>query len=1037
MIRGVYSMKLKTYIFLIPLLFVTSISFSKEVDFNKQILPILSDNCFDCHGPDKHSRKAKLRLDTKEGLYSQIDFDKVREGDLLASPLIERVVTTDEDDLMPPSESHRSLTESQISLLKQWVKEGADYEEHWSFVPPKKAKVSIKDTSAIQNEIDRYVLAKLENKGLSLKEKAKPETLCRRIHLLLNGLPPTQDELDSFVTDFEKRGQMALEARVDTLLNNPAYGEHNAWSWLEAARYADTSGYQSDSKRIMWRWKDWLIEALNENIPYDQLTIQMLAGDLLIPKDEQNWQTGDYIRNDEHRKLITATGFLRNHRYDLGSGTIPAESKFENAADRLETVGTVWMGLTMQCARCHDHKFDPISAEDYYRMMAVFDKVSEVGSAVSRANSHPYIITPTAEQKIKCDELDKSLSKLESEILKEKSNFDQQLKNWLRSKVKKENRVSRNLKFHFAMFAENTVPKAKEGKVINGQGILGNSWEFDGKTNVELKNEVSLLLGPRRRWTLAAWIKVDEYGEMAVMGSMLDPANRRRGVQIEVIEGKVRLRQISRWFHSAIEIVSKEKLEIGKWHHVAFSNDSRNQGLAYKAWLDGSQDKMEMTREVNNDGAAGRKGEDVPFNIGKLPHVKNLRGAVADIRLYDRDLDDEEVKILAFNKPLSQLEDRRLIERHVYDEELTGDLAVLWENLVNTRLKRQKYLDSLPTTMVMDHDSLRQTYFHARGAYDKKEQRLMPGALSAFNRNDVQVSNRLDFAKWLVSGEHPLTGRVIVNRLWTQLWGRGFVDTPENFGTQCAEPEHRELLDFLTVRFIDNGWDMKETLKYIILSAAWQQSSQANEEEYKADPENKLLSRGPRFRLPASVIRDQALHVSGILKHKIGGPPVAIGKLLDRKGSKINVAPYNTTRRSVYTFWKRNQPFPFFKPFDTADRTMCDVRVIRTNTPLQALITLNEKSLFDSAKELAKQVAGVEGGDNEKIQWLYRTVTASKASASQLSLLKNSLESYRLHYKQNTGGTSAISKDSSGIEQAAWATLANVVMNLDRTLCLE
>ena len=1013
-----------------------SSSSSEEIDFNKQVLPILSDNCFDCHGPDKHSRKAKLRLDTKEGLYSQIDFEKAGKGNLLASPLIERMVTSDEDDLMPPSESHRSLNQKQISLLKEWVKQGAVYEQHWSFEQPKIKRVSVKNSSLAQNEIDHYVLANLEKKGLQFKERANPETLCRRVHLLLNGLPPTQSELDSFVEDYKKRGQKALESRVDKLLSNPAYGEHSAWTWLDAARYADTNGYQGDSERTMWLWKDWLINALNENIPYNQLTLQMLAGDLLIPKSAQNWQSGDYIRNDEYRKLITATGFLRNHRYDSGSGTIPAESKFENAADRLETVGTVWMGLTMQCARCHDHKFDPISAEDYYKMMAVFDKVSEVGSAVSK-NSHPNIITPTAEQKVECDALDKKVSQHERAVHEKKADFEKQVELWLKSDNKIDKRVTRNLKFHFAKFDESSVPQSKKGKVTTGQSILGNSWEFDGKTNVHLTSKVTQLLAPASRWTLTAWIRIDEYGEMAVMGSMNDPASKRIGVQVEVIDGKLRFRQITRWFHSAVEFVSKEKLEIGKWYHVAFSNDSRKQGLAYNAWLNGDQNKMAMTREVINDGAGSSTGKKEPFKIGRLPYVDQFKGAVADIRFYDRDLDDEEVKILAFPKDISQLTEQSLITRHVYDQELKGDTAVLWENLHLARAERQKYLDNLPTTMVMDHDSMRQTYFHARGAYDKPEQRIMPGAISAFNTEKLSITNRLDFAKWLVSGKHPLTGRVIVNRLWTQLWGRGFVDSPENFGTQSAEPEYRELLDFLTVRFINNGWDMKETLKYIIMSSSWQQSSLASEEEYKADPENKLLARGPRFRLPVNVIRDQALHMSGLLEHKIGGPPVAIDILTAKDGKEIKPAPFNNKRRSIYTYWKRNLPFAFFKPFDTADRTMCDVRVIRTNTPLQALITLNEKSLFESAKALAKQTLGHEGNDSEKIKWLYRTVTASKASETQVSLLTTSLKKYRLHFSQRTSETAALTNDASDSETAAWATLANVIMNLDRTLCLE
>lgn len=1013
----------------------------KPIDFNRQILPILSDNCFDCHGPDKESRKAKLRLDTKEGLFSQIDFDKAKKGDLEASPLLERILTDDEDDVMPPSDSHRTLSDKQINLFKQWLKEGAEYEEHWSFSLPEKITIPhVESSEWIQNDIDKFVLSKLKSSGLKPQRKADPEVLLRRVHLLLNGLPPSEKELDDFIADYRKRGQKALSEKVDNLMTRAAYGEHMAWTWMDAARYADTNGYQADNARIMWRWRDWLVKALNKNLTYDQLTIQMLAGDLLIPKLEQKWQSNDYISNENYSDLITATGFLRNHRYDAGSGTIAEESKFENAADRLETVGTVWMGMTMQCARCHDHKFDPLPTKDYYRMMAVFDKVSELGSAVT-PNSHPYIVTPTAEQRTVCNAKLKVIEGLKSQIRNRQHELDQAKKGWVKSGANEVERVKRSRVFHFARFKGNVPDKAEDGAVIASQGLRGNTWKFDGKTRVKLSKDVSKVFSPSKSWTIAAWFKIDGNGKMGIMGSMEKPARDRTGIQVEVIDGYLRIRQICRWNHSAIEYLSKDKIEQGKWYHFAFSSDGRKQGIAYKAWLNGSQEDMKQTRGLTNDG--NREGAKTPFYIGKLPYVGYLKGEVADINIYERNLDDEEVKLLSIPESLSEHTGeekyRNAIDRFVYDELVSGELRKLITECYKAEEEFKTFLTTLPSTMVMDHDPERKTYVHPHGAYDKLGEEVEGGTLSAFTDPEEQEKpvDRLGFAKWLVSGKHPLTGRVAVNRLWTQLWGRGFVDSPENFGTQSAEPEHRDLLDFLALRFVGNGWNMKETLKYIVMSSTWQQSSAASEDLYLEDPQNIYLARGPRFRLPINIVRDQALHLSASLNLELGGEPVAIDKVIGKDDKVLKRAPLDKTRRSLYTYWVRNRLFPMFKSFDAADRTICSVRVRRTNTPLQALITLNESSLFESAKKVAQNIYLSDETNKEKLSSLYRKITARIPNSQQVDVLVEALQNYKLHFSKSTSETAALTGKAENVDLAAWATVANLIMNLDTTLTLE
>ena len=1006
----------------------------KEVDFNKQIRPILSQNCFDCHGPDEHSRKAQLRLDTRDGLLSQLDIQKAKFGDVDSSPLIERMITDDEDDLMPPSESHRTLESKDIELLRQWVREGAPFEEHWSYSKVEQPKLpQVKNTKFIQNEIDYFSLSKLEERSMLPQTKATPEVLARRVSLLLTGLPPTLEELVLFTQDYEKRGQLALASEIDRVLAKPAYGEHMAWIWMEASSYADSNGYQLDGMRDQFTWRDWLIKALNRNLPFDEFTKQVLAGDLMI-KEKEDWESGHIFIDQETNDLVVASGFLRNGRYDTGSATVPAESKFENAADRLETVGSVWMGISFQCARCHDHKFDPLSAKDYYRMMSFFDDVSEYGSAL-RGNSHPYIYTPNEQQREVLKKHDKKIYEIEEKLSSNRQEIEEIENEYLGASCPEKPRVTRGLKFHFAK--DENLPKSSKGNVVVQNRESGVSWKFDGASHLKYGGEVSKIFDADGRWTVAARFKFDEDKNMALFGSMKSKDSDRQGVQVEMIDGYLRVRQICRWSYSYIEFMSTEKLRKNEWYHITFSSDGRRQGVAYKAWLNGRQDLMSMTHDMTS--SRSDQFVETPFYIGELPHNNNFKGELSDLRIYDRVLDEQEVSLISSDQTLQQLSKTEpglvLVKRHVYEECLSSKLSKLRQDLVLAQEQRRKFILKLPSTMVMDHKEGVKTYLHPRGEYDNIAEEVFAGTPKVFPpMKNGGVSTRLELAKWLMNRENPLTSRVTVNRLWTQLWGLGFVDTPGNFGTQCAEPEQRDLLDHLAVKLMDLNWDLKAFYKYVMLSATWQQSSKADEVLYLQDPQNRLLARGPRFRLPVSSVRDQILYIGEVLDGKMYGAPVAIDGIRVKDDKIRKDIPVIKNRKSIYAFWKRNTPHQIFATYDASDRTVCSVQVKRTNTPLQALITLNEATMFKAAKKLAEQTLLLELSESEKISKLYEKITIRKPDNYKMELLVSALNGYREHYKSQSLQNNLSKSD---VQKLSWSALVNVIFNLDTTLCLE
>jgi hypothetical protein len=792
------------------------------VDFNREVRPILSDKCFHCHGPDAAKREAKLRLDVREDALKVIDL--ANPGD---SELLYRVTATDPDDVMPPRKTHKRVSKKQANTLRQWISEGAPYAAHWAFIPVRSPQPG--------KAIDDFVQARLKAAGLRSSQRADRRTLIRRVTLDLTGLPPTIPETEAFVAD-SADDKPAFATVVDRLLRTPQYGEHMSYQWLDAARYADSDGYESDPLRNQWPWRDWVVQALNDNMPFDQFLIEQLAGDLL--------------ENASITQRL-ATGFNRNHRLNNEGGILPEEWVVEYICDRAETTATVFMGLTWGCARCHDHKYDPISQADYYRMFAFFNTMDEKGSARGASDAKPMIqVSPLA-----------NLAKFEP----------------LKAKLKP-------------------------------------------------------------------------------------------------FEDKLAARQQSAKFKAA-----------------------------HKTWL--------------------AKKPKLPKALAKVPMAKwKPAQKAAALQHFLRKVDPVGAKLAAESAPLSK------------------QVAALSKG--GTKV------------MVMADNAKRDTHVLLRGAYDrpgKKVSAATPDWLPPMA--DGSPRNRLGLAEWLVDPQHPLTSRVAVNRIWERFLGAGLVKTQEDFGSQGEQPSHPELLDFLAWQFMDSGWDVKALQKQIVMSDTYCQASATNPELSERDPENRLLARGPRYRLPAPVIRDQALAISGLLSSQIGGPPVKPYQPAGLWKEVIKGSPTykrdtgdKLYRRSMYTLWRRAVKPPLMTLLDANERDTCRVNQKRTNTPQQALLLLNSTTFVELSRGLATRMLNAGGeSDDARIAYAMKLVSARPPSDAEFAILREELAAYREVYtaapaqaKALIGvGESAADSAIPASELAAFTALARLLFNLDETISKE
>jgi hypothetical protein len=1024
----------------------------KTIEFNRDIRPILADQCFTCHGPDKAKRKADLRLDTREGAFADLGgYRALVPGNLDKSELYRRITAADKEDRMPPVRSGRRLTRRQIALFKRWIEQGARWQKHWAFLPPRRlTPPQAQNTRWVRNPIDNFILDRLRREELSPSPEADRIALLRRVTLDLTGLPPTPAEVDAFLAD---RSPAAYERVVDRLLASPRYGERLAVRWLDAARYADTNGYQTDGERTMWRWRDWVIEAYNRNLPFDQFTGEQLAGDLLRhPTLEQR----------------IATGFNRNHRGNAEGGIIPEEYAVEYVVDRVETTATVWLGLTLGCARCHDHKYDPIKQEEFYRVFAFFNNVPERGKAIKFGNSPPMIKTPTRDQQEALQKLECRLASARACFRKLASRLAEAQARWeknLPGDAALDWSVIEGLLAHYPLDGNTAEArgKLKPGKFQGGTaafvpGRIGKAAAFDGKRWINAGNVADF--GFEDKFTFSAWIFPKGKTAGGILLSRMDQDADSEGYHLLLKGGKLQVNLVKRWLDDALRVETVKKLEPGRWQHLAVTYDGSRVANGIKVYVNGRSVKFKVHLDDLNQSFQTAQ----PLRIGTGGGRDNgFRGALDDLRIYGRALAAAEVKILAVSDSISQIVAipagrRNPFQSHKLREYFLAQQAPLpirqeYRQIKTLGKQKARLLESFPTTMIMEEMATpRKTHVLIRGQYDKAGKRVYPGVPASLpplpGRRNL---NRLDLARWLVARSNPLTARVAVNRFWQMYFGTGLVKTAEDFGSQGEWPSHPELLDWLATEFMRTGWDVKALQRTIVLSATYRQSSKATPALLRKDPENRLLARGPRFRLSAEMIRDQALAASGLLVERLGGPSV---KPYQPRGlwRELTDAVYvqdhgrKLYRRSLYTFWKRTVAPPSMITFDAAGREACTVRKARTNTPLQALTLMNDVAFVEAARVLAQRVL-TEGGKTleSRLTLAFRLVTARPPHPPEMKILRAGLDRHLAHYRKDRKAALKLIKAGEFprdpkldvAELAAYTAVASVLLNLDEVIVKE
>jgi hypothetical protein len=1019
--------------------------FPQDVEFNRDIRPILSENCFTCHGPDAANRKTRLRFDLESS--AKGDLGKGRSaivpGDPQSSEMVRRITSENLAIRMPPAYAGRArLKDREIELIRNWIAQGAHWQPFWSFIPPKRPAVpEVRERSWMRNPIDAFILSRLEGEGLRPQPEADKATLIRRVTLDLTGLPPTPAEVDAFLQDTSADAYGKL---ADRLLASPRYGERMAFRWMEAARYGDTNGYQTDGPRDMWRWRDWVIDAFNRNMPYDRFTIEQLAGDLLP--------------NSTLEQRI-ATGFNRNHRTSGEGGIIPEEYRVEYVADRAQTTATVWMGLTVGCARCHDHKYDPISQKDFYRLFAYFNQIpDEKGFVWNYGNEDPLVKAPLPEQARKLAELDSRIAEAEKRV----DGFEPRLlaarRHWerkLRPRPDPNWTVTGGLVFRSGKNAARVAGC--------GDGAAACTWPagaapdyFDGKHYLEADGKVADF-DYQQPFTFSAWIDAE-----AANGAIITHAedySEGMGHGVYLIDGKLRVHIIRRWTDLGIRMETAERVPLRQHEHVLVAYDGGHKASGIRIYVNGERRATRVLFDQNLEPIHHPK---TPLRIGAGGGLR-FTGTIEDARIYNRALTAEEAAAVAAPEGITEI---AAIPESARSQMQSAKLALYYRleaapekirkslaELDSLRLERKRFYDSIPTVMVMADGAARDTFVLRRGAYDAPGEKVTAGVPEVLPQLRAGwPDNRLGLARWLVDRANPLTARVTVNRFWQSYFGTGIVKTVDDFGAQGEFPVHPELLDWLAVEFMESGWDVKALQKTIVMSATYRQASTTTPERLRKDPENRLLARGPRFRWGPEVIRDQALAVSGLLVERVGGPsvkpyqPPGLWQELSGGSGYKQDKGEGLYRRSLYTYWKRTVAPPFMMNFDSPNREQCTVFENRTDSPLQALDLMNDVTFVEASRKLAERMI-VEGGSSpeQRIPYGYRLVLDHTPSAAQQQVLLGAFHEFQRSFRADGAaarefleqGESPVRAGLDPAELAAYTSIASLLLNLDETITKE
>jgi hypothetical protein len=993
-------------------------------DFARDVRPILAEKCFACHGPDESKRKAKLRLDTRDGLF------RVLEGRAVVSPgkpeeshLHRRITAADPDERMPPAASGKTLSPDEVRRIRDWIAEGAAWREHWAYRAPSRPEPpAVKDGGWARNEIDRFILARLEREGLSPAPEADRYTLIRRATLDLIGLPPTPEEADAFARD---EAPDAYEKVVDRLLASPHHGEHMARFWLDAARYGDTHGLHLDNLRVMWPYRDWVIRAFNSNMPYDRFVVEQLAGDLLpdATLDQQ-----------------VASGFNRCHVTTAEGGVIEEEVYVRNVVDRVDTTATVFLGTTAGCAVCHDHKYDPLTSKEYYQLFAIFNSLDESPLDGNAAVYPPSVKVPSREESEAIEKLRAGIAAVDREIREKAAGWPYE---------------------EPALEGRQPPAPVEEAFIDDDPPAASSPGDLDWVAEPVLSGRRSLKLAAKGlRQHVFEGAKdpiVVGAGDVLFAHVRLDPEDPPEEVMLQWNDGSWEHRAF--WGRDRIDwgaagSPSRRLMgplpEAGKWARLEV--DAAHVGLAPGARIGGwAFTQFGGTVHWDRAGVVTRDPGRLAFDsyASWLEALREAKAASVPKGILD-------LAKLAPEK--LDADGERKLRAHFIEHAFAGARAAfapLHEKVAGLRSDLRKAEDGLPTTLVSkERAEQREAFILKRGQYDQRGEKVGRGTPSFLPPMSGDLPpNRLGFARWLVDPSHPLTARVAANRFWQQFLGVGIVKTAEDFGSQGEPPFHPELLDWLATELAGSGWDVRALVKKMVLSAAYRQSSRATPEKLSRDPENRLLSRGPRYRLDAEAIRDQALAASGLLVRTMGGPSVkppqpaglweAVGYTSSNTAKFTPDAGEKVHRRSLYTFWKRTSPPPQMTNFDAPSREACRVRRERTNTPLQALQLMNEAQCVEAARALAERAFREAGPSaEERASRMFRLAATRPPEAGDLADLVGLYRAQLAEFRENPEGARALvgigetKPDPSidAVELAAWTMVGSLILNLDEVI---
>jgi hypothetical protein len=1044
-----------------------------KLEYNRDVRPILAENCFSCHGPDSASRKAKLRLDDRQ---VAIERGSIVAGKSKESSMIERILLPDSDELvMPPVKSHKKLKPEQKEILKRWIDEGAEYQSHWSFITPKRPALPTFDDAPgkawAKNPIDALILAKMREQGFAPAPEADRRTLARRLSFDLTGLPPDPADVAAFEKD---QSPDYYEKYVDKLMATTQWGEHRGRYWLDYVRYADTHGIHFDNFREVWSYRDWVIKAFNQNQPFDQFALEQLAGDL-IPNATLDQQI--------------ATGFNRCNITTSEGGAINEEYLVLYTRDRTEAANQVFMGLTAGCAVCHDHKFDPVSQKEFYSMAAFFNNTTQNAMDGNVQDTPPIVTVPKEEDRKEWEKISVEAKQARIKKNERKKVTEKEFQEWLTKSKPKDllgKRLDSNLLFYawldesagnqlhaiengkpttFALPANAEwkegpfkVGKALSVKAAQGQVTIPTAGDFDGN----------------KPFSVGLWVQIPQRGQN---GSVISRMNIQKGYQgwdIWNENDRFAVHLINNWASNSIKVTTKTGVNVNDWHYVLFTYDGQRTGTSVKLYVDGALQGTATYGNGNNiaddqlanlKAPAGAISTDAPLQIGQRTNGDGLNQVhVQDLRIYDRVLTDAEV--LSLVEPVKiaghiakQADKRTQPEKDELQTYWLKNNDAAYQQVEKDTLsifKREIEIKNRGTIAHISVEKMQtpEAFVLNRGEYDQRKDKVTPNtpkALPAFP--DDLPKNRLGFAKWLLRADHPLTTRVTVNRFWQELFGAGLVKTSGDFGITGDLPSHPELLDWMSVEFRESGWDMKKFYKLLVTSNTYRQSAVSTKEKTEKDPANKYLSHGARFRMDAEMIRDNALAASGLLVRKIGGPsvkpyqPEGVWEAVAMIGS--NTRNYkadqgeNLYRRSMYTFWKRSAPPASMEILNAPNRETCTVKRERTNTPLQALVTLNDVQFVEAARVLAeKAIAKGNGNDSEILNEITERIISRKLNTDEQKVVLGTLNDLKTEYKTKPDDAKKLisygeSKPDAKLDPsvlAAWTMVVNELFNLDEVL---